>query len=73
MEFQDAEIVLLKRDIRQIFREETITRLDEILDQILKQRDRVIPALIPPTIEGDKWDEEFDTIVRRFELWCFCS
>jgi hypothetical protein len=68
VEFKDAGIVLLTRDIRKIFREETITRLDEILDQILKQRDRVIPALIPRTIEGDKWDEEFDTIVRRFEL-----
>lgn len=67
-DFQDAVIVLLTRDIRQIFPDEIITRLDEILSQILKQRDRVIPALIPRTIEGDKWDEEFDVIVRRFEL-----
>ncbi len=65
VKFEDASIVLLTRDIRQIFREETITRLDEILSQILKQRDRVIPKLIKPE---DEWDEKFDTIVRRFEL-----
>jgi predicted nucleotidyltransferase len=65
VKFEDASIVLLTRDIRLIFREETITRLDEILSQILKQRDRVIPKLIKPE---DEWDEKFDTIVRRFEL-----
>lgn len=65
-DFQDAAIVLLTRDIRQIFPDEIITRLDEILSQILKQRDRVIPALISRT--EDKWDDKFDAIVRRFEL-----
>lgn len=67
-DFQDAVIVLLTRDIRQIFPDEIITRLDEILSQMLKQRDRVIPKLIESRIAWDKWDEEFDVIVRRFEL-----
>ncbi|MCT7955044.1 nucleotidyl transferase AbiEii/AbiGii toxin family protein [Laspinema palackyanum] len=69
VEYLAAPTFLLGRDIRRIFRDATVSKINEILSEILENRDTVIPQLIPRTVADDEeWDDRFDAIVRRFEV-----
>jgi predicted nucleotidyltransferase len=69
VEYLAAPTYLLGRDIRRIFRDATVSKINEILSEILENRDTVIPQLIPRTVADDEeWDDRFDAIVRRFEV-----
>ncbi|MGM0456893.1 MAG: hypothetical protein ACQERW_12100, partial [Cyanobacteriota bacterium] len=64
-----ASTFLLGRDIRRIFHDATVSKINEVLSEILKNRDIVIPQLIPRTVTDNKqWDDNFDAIVQRFEV-----
>ena len=67
-EYLDASTFLLGRDIRRIFHDATVSKINEILSEILENRDTVIPQLIPRTVADEEWDDRFDAIVRRFEV-----
>lgn len=65
---EDAPTFLMGRDIHRIFWEATVSKINEILSEILEKRDTVIPQLIPRTVAEEEWDDRFDAIVRRFEV-----
>ncbi|MCT7969567.1 nucleotidyl transferase AbiEii/AbiGii toxin family protein [Laspinema sp. D1] len=69
VEYLAAPTFLLGRDIRRMFRDATVSKINEILSEILENRDTVIPQLIPRTVtDNEEWDDRFDAIVRRFEV-----
>ena len=68
LEYSNASTFLLGRDIRRIFYDATVSKLNEILSEILVKRNTVIPQLIPRTVTGEEWDDRFDAIVQRFEV-----
>ncbi|MFP4319678.1 MAG: hypothetical protein ACLFQ7_12015, partial [Phormidium sp.] len=68
LEYPNASTFLLGRDIRRIFYDATVSKLNEILSEILVKRNTVIPQLIPRTVTGEEWDDRFDAIVQRFEV-----
>jgi predicted nucleotidyltransferase len=67
IEFDDAAIVLLGRDIQKVFREQTLNRVGEIVTRILENQNRYLPQFIPKDLDGNAWDEALDKIVRRFK------
>jgi predicted nucleotidyltransferase len=69
LEYSTASTFLLGRDIRRIFHDATVSKINEILSEILANRDIVIPQLIPRTVtDNEEWDDHFDAIVQRFEV-----
>lgn len=69
VDYLDATTFFMGREIRRIFRDATVSKINEILSEILENRDTVIPQLIPRTVtDNEEWDDRFDAIVRRFEV-----
>lgn len=68
LEYLNASTFLLGRDIRRIFHDATVSKINEILSKVLENRDTVIPQLIPRTVTGEEWDDRFDAIVQRFDV-----
>lgn len=67
LEFDEAAIALLGRDISGIFSEETINKVKQILAQIITSQTQYLPGFISKDLDGDTWDKEFDRLVRRLE------
>ncbi|AFZ15660.1 hypothetical protein Cri9333_4898 (plasmid) [Crinalium epipsammum PCC 9333] len=67
LEFYEAAIALLGRDISKIFSEETINKVKQILAQIITFQTQYLPGFISKNLDGDAWDKEFDRLVRRLE------
>lgn len=68
LEYLNASTFLLGRDIRRIFHDATVSKINEILSKVLENRDTVIPQLIPQTVTEEEWDDRFDAIVQRFDV-----
>lgn len=67
LEFDEAAIALLGRDISGIFSEKTIDKVKEILAEIISFPGKYLPGFISKILDEDVWDEEFDRLVRRLE------
>lgn len=66
--FEDAGILLIRQDIYTIFYEETLFKIEAILEDILKQQEGVIAPLVSSPSHGREWDADFDKIVQRFHI-----
>lgn len=68
IEYQDGGIFLLGQDIRRTFNETIISKLQQILQRILQNQDRLFSRLISRINEED-WDAQFDAIAYRFQIF----
>ncbi|MDB9467367.1 hypothetical protein [Dolichospermum circinale] len=66
-EVDEAAIIFIGRNIQSKFKSETISKVKEIVDIILKFQDKYISQCIPKILDAQEWDETFDKIVKRFE------
>jgi predicted nucleotidyltransferase len=67
VEFDEAAIVLLGRDIQKVFSEQALNKVREIVTQILENQNQYLPRFVPKDLDGNAWDEALDKIVRRFQ------
>jgi predicted nucleotidyltransferase len=66
IEYEEAAAFILGRDIQNLFSQAVISKLQEILTQIIQNQASLFPELIFKLLEAEQWDAKFNTIVRLF-------
>ncbi|AFZ59406.1 nucleotidyl transferase AbiEii/AbiGii toxin family protein [Anabaena cylindrica FACHB-243] len=64
-EVDEAAIIFIGRNIQNKFKSETLNKIKEIVELILKGQNKYIPPFVSKNSED--WDETFDKIVNRFK------
>jgi predicted TIM-barrel fold metal-dependent hydrolase len=67
-EFDEAIVIFLGRNIRNKFRQETLQEIKKIIAKILQYQNRYLSEITPKNSDTDLWDQNFEKIVRQFEL-----
>lgn len=67
VEFEEAAIVLLGRDICKTFKDKTLSKVNEIVILIIENQNRYLPQFVSRDTDSNAWDDAFIKIVRRFQ------
>ncbi|HLP91804.1 MAG TPA: nucleotidyl transferase AbiEii/AbiGii toxin family protein [Nostocaceae cyanobacterium] len=65
-EFDESVVVMLGRDIYQVFREKSLKRLKETVNYIIERQNQFLPQFISKNQDGDEWDQDFEKLVKLF-------
>ncbi|MUG94629.1 hypothetical protein F7734_20570 [Scytonema sp. UIC 10036] len=66
-EIDEASIILIGREIRTLFSHQTLNKLNQIITQIIDNKNQYLPQFIPKYLEANTWDEAFNKLVKRFQ------
>lgn len=65
IEFDEASIYLLGKEIHRIFGNENLTRVNQVISYLLEHQNQVLSQIVGST---EDWDSEFAKFVRYFEI-----
>ncbi|HLO84802.1 MAG TPA: nucleotidyl transferase AbiEii/AbiGii toxin family protein [Nostocaceae cyanobacterium] len=66
-EFDEAVTVLLGRDIRQVFQDKTLNKLNEIVEYIIVKQNQFLPQFVSKNLDPEEWDAAFEKLVKFFQ------